>query len=67
MSEKRPIARPLSEWTPQDGAVLWWDFPVSEPPWCGTPLDDNWPAYKTHWTPIGPVPEEPEVGGQTHG
>lgn len=32
-------ARPLAEWTEEDGPVLWWAFPVREPPYVGTPLD----------------------------
>jgi hypothetical protein len=36
-------ARPLSEWHEDDGAVLWWNFPISEPPYAGTPLDSSWP------------------------
>lgn len=51
--------RPLSEWTEADGVVLWWKFPVTEPPWVGVlPCDPHvahnigWPGYHTHWTPI---------------
>lgn len=33
------IARPLSEWTEEDGDVLWWRFPIVEPPYCGSPQD----------------------------
>lgn len=31
--------RPLSEWNEEDGDVLWWRFPIEEPPYVGTPLD----------------------------
>lgn len=31
-------ARPLSEWTEDDGDVLWWKFPVEEAPYVGSPL-----------------------------
>lgn len=31
-------ARPLSEWTEEDGDVLWWKFPIVEPPYVGSPL-----------------------------
>ena len=31
-------ARPRSEWTEQDGDVLWWHFPICEPPYLGSPL-----------------------------
>lgn len=33
------IARPLEEWTEEDGDVLWWRFPVNEAPWVGSPLN----------------------------
>jgi hypothetical protein len=29
----------LEEWSEEDGPVLWWRFPVDEPPYVGTPLD----------------------------
>ncbi|APB77406.1 hypothetical protein PPYC2_21730 [Paenibacillus polymyxa] len=44
--------RPLDEWGEDYGDVLWWKFPIVEPPYCGTPLDADWPDYHTHWTPI---------------
>lgn len=58
--------RPLAEWHEDYGPVLWWTFPVNEPPYAGTPLDSDWPgypageraAYLTHWTEI-PEPTEP--------
>lgn len=51
-------ARPLADWHEDDGPVLWWRFPVDEPPYSGTPLDQDWPGYHTHWTKID-VPEKP--------
>ena len=51
-------AQPLSAWTEEDGNVLWWRFPIEEPPYAGTPLDDDFPDHVTHWTPIV-VPEAP--------
>lgn len=45
-------ARPLKEWHEDIGDVLWWKFPIEEPPYVGSPLDLNWPSYHTHWTPI---------------
>jgi hypothetical protein len=42
-------AKPLSEWHEDTGNVLWWSFPVNEPPWCGKPTDRDWPG-RTHWT-----------------
>ena len=60
--------RPLAEWHEDDGVVLWWRFPVNEPPYVGTPLDDDWPVmatatggttnYATHWTRLL-IPEAP--------
>jgi len=32
-------ARPLAEWHEDHGPVLWWRFPVDEPPYVGTPHD----------------------------
>ena len=52
-------ARPLEEWWEAYGDVLWWKFPIEEPPYVGSPLDENWPGYHTHWTPI-PLPEPPK-------
>lgn len=49
-------ARERDEWGEEDGPVLWWRFPVTEPPYCGTPLDDDFPEYVTHWTTFE-VPE----------
>lgn len=56
-------------WSEGDGPVLWWtlgpckvdgelhQLTISEPPWVGTPLDEDYPAHATHWTrlqlPIG--------------
>jgi hypothetical protein len=45
-------ARPIDEWHEDIGPVLWWRFPVDEPPYAGSPLDTDWPGYHTHWTPI---------------
>lgn len=33
------IARPAEEWHEDIGDVLWWIFPVKEPPYVGSPLD----------------------------
>lgn len=54
----RGVARPLDAWTEEDGPALWWKFPIEEPPYSGTPLDDNFPDYMTHWTPIV-IPSQP--------
>lgn len=53
--------RPRDEWDEDDGNVLWWLLPVTEPPYCGTPLDDEFPGYVTHWTPlVEPLPSAKE-------
>lgn len=52
-------ARPMEEWGEDYGDVLWWKFPIEEPPYVGSPLDANWPAYHTHWTPIV-MPQPPK-------
>lgn len=53
-------ARPLSDWHEDLGPVIWWRFCRDERPdeasWIGTPLDDDWPGYHTHWTPHPPIP-----------
>lgn len=46
------LARPKDDWHEDMGAVLWWVFPIKEPPYCGTPVDTDWPGYHTHWTPL---------------
>lgn len=48
-------ARPIEEWHEDQGPVLWWKFPIEEPPYCGTPLDTDWPGYHTHWSLL-PIP-----------
>lgn len=48
----------LGKWHEDDGPVLWWKFPIVEPPYVGTPLDEDWPGYHTHWTEC-PEPEQP--------
>jgi hypothetical protein len=56
-----PSALPLDEWSEEDGAVLWWRFPIEEPPYVGNPLCDDWPGYHTHWTPLD-LPAAPSEG-----
>lgn len=45
-------ARPRSEWHEDMGPMLWWRFPVEEPPFAGTPLDEDFPEGCTHFTEI---------------
>ena len=44
--------RPEEEYHEDMGPVLWWKLPVDEPPYCGSPLNTEWPGYHTHFTPI---------------
>ena len=52
-------ARPIEEWNEDFGDVIWWKFPIEEPPYVGSPLDEKWPGYHTHWTFI-PIPQPPK-------
>jgi len=52
--------RPLEAWHEDDGPALWWVFPLVEPPYCGSPLDEDWPGYHTHWTTFT-IPDAPAV------
>ncbi|MEK3674624.1 hypothetical protein [Paenibacillus sp. FSL R10-2771] len=58
-------ARPIDDWHEDYGDVIWWTFPIQESPYCGSPLDMDWPGYHTHWTPImipaAPAPKEGET------
>ncbi|UZW54015.1 hypothetical protein NUH86_10760 [Sphingobium sp. JS3065] len=31
--------RPFHEWHEEDGPVLWWLWPIEQPPYVGSPLD----------------------------
>jgi hypothetical protein len=53
-----PPPKPIADWREDVGPVMWWKFPITEEPYVGTPLDDDFPDHVTHWTPI-PVPDEP--------
>lgn len=56
----------LGDWHEDDGNVLWWNFPIDEPPYAGTPLDDSFPEYKTHWTRFE-TPRNDIEDGETNG
>lgn len=47
----------IEEWNEDDGNCLWWRFPIEEPPYCGTPLDCNFPDNITHFTRLT-IPKE---------
>ena len=42
--------RPIEEWGEDYGDCLWWSFPIEEPPYCGSPMDEDFPEYVTHFT-----------------
>ncbi|WP_128739136.1 hypothetical protein [Desulfocucumis palustris] len=44
------VPRPLDEWDEDMGDCLWWTFPIEEPPYCGSPLDCDFPDHVTHFT-----------------
>jgi hypothetical protein len=58
-------ARPLDEWREDIGPVLWWKFPVDEPPYCGTPNDlGHTVELHTHDNADGPrVAARTMIGG----
>ena len=42
---------PAEEWHEDYGPVLWWVLPVKEEPYCGSPLEPDFPCdYYTHFT-----------------
>lgn len=53
---KLTAPRPVSEWSEDFGAVLWWKLPVGEAPYCGEPTWDDWPwdeeSGPDAWTPL---------------
>lgn len=51
--------QPIDQYHEDIGDVLWWALPIEEPPWCGSPLDNDWPGYHTHWSPLV-IPTLPE-------
>lgn len=55
-----PVKAKLAKhWNEDLGDCLWWNYPIEEPPYCGTPLDDDFPKYKTHFTELY-IPDEVE-------
>lgn len=45
--------RPKRDWHEDMGDVLWFHFPVQEPPWVGTPLTSTWiKNWYTHFLPL---------------
>jgi len=52
--------RPRLEWREHMGDVLWWKFPIEEPPYLGNPLDTDWPYFTPLIVPTQPTPEAGE-------
>lgn len=46
------VARPIDEYHEDMGPVLWCFFPIQEAPYCGSPLDEDFPEYLTHFIPL---------------
>lgn len=71
-SEGLPVARAIvaagwrpplvlhkrEDWHEDHGDVVWWWFPIVEPPYVGTPMDSDWPGCHTHWSALD-VPQRP--------
>jgi hypothetical protein len=55
------FAKPMSAYHEDYGPVLWWKFPIEEPPFCGWPDGSDWPGYHTHWTRL---PKPPRLAEQ---
>jgi len=36
--------RPAEEWDEDDGTCLWWNIPIAEEPYIGSPLHCDWPG-----------------------
>lgn len=52
-------ARHIDEWHEDDGPVLWWRDPITEPPYVGTPDYADFDDTYKWWSPID-TPEIPE-------
>ena len=48
--ERLHTVHPLSEYHEDYGCVLWWMFPICEPPYVGDPNCSSWPGGHTHWS-----------------
>lgn len=49
------VARPIDDWHEDFGCVLWWRFPIVDPPYVGSPLDLGKPVEVRF-----PAPSEPD-------
>jgi len=48
------VVYPATAYDEEFGDVLWWNFPVCEPPHLGSPCDTQWPGDK--WTHFSLMP-----------
>ena len=57
--------RPFAEWHEDHGSVLWWHFPITEPPYVGSPLDCGFTVGAQIFNQFGDVIGKTtgEVGG----
>ena len=57
--------RPFSEWHEDHGSVLWWRFPIEDPPYVGGPLDCGFTVGAKLYDQFGDVigTTQAEVGG----
>lgn len=46
--------RPIEEYHEDLGNVLWWTYPICEPPYYGSPNSSDWPEYHTHFSLLPP-------------
>lgn len=53
MSSEIDRPRPLAEWHEDIGPVLWWRFPLEEPPYVGSPLDLGYPVAVCIYDALG--------------
>lgn len=58
-------ALPLSEYHEDMGDVLWWKFPIEEPPYVGSPLDCGFEVLVDMTASIHTYPNK-RVGKETH-
>lgn len=45
----------IEDWHEDVGPALFFDLPIEEAPYCGTPLDSDWPWSKNailYWVPL---------------
>jgi len=63
------ILYPASKWHEDDGSVIWWRFPICEPPYVGGPLDLGFAVGAKLFNQFGDVIStvQADVGGWPFG